>query len=260
MAVEVRKGMGVLALGLALLAPSIAAGQFGEEEPEIAVGASVDLVTSYIWRGLELSDEPNIQPSVWVAYGPLEVGTWGSHSIEADFHEQDFWVTYYLPENSAGSFALTLNDYYINSDFGEDFFDFSGTEECDPEEGVGDPPMCATGPHTLELAATFSPAAVPVDLLVAYNFHNDPQSAVYAEAFYGPSIGEYELGFTAGGVLGESQWYYGTDGAALTNLGASVARSMAAGRFSIPVGAQVIYNPDQEETYFVFAVGVAAEL
>ncbi len=132
--------------------------------------------------------------------------------------------------------------------------------DCGADEGVGDPPRCASGPHTLELAGAFSASAIPLDLLLAYNIHNDPQSAPYAEAVFHPVVAGFELGFTAGGVLGESQWYYGTEEAGFTNLGASIGRSLEAGRFSIPLSAQIVRNPTFDETYYVLSAGISAEL
>ncbi|HET7321098.1 MAG TPA: hypothetical protein VFI96_01295 [Longimicrobiaceae bacterium] len=244
-----------LALALALLAaPTRASAQ----DPALSAGGSLDLATSYVWRGMQIDDDVNVQPSLWLDYGPFELGTWGSHSFD-DYHEQDFWLTFFLPEWKAGSLALTLNDYYVNSDFGSDFADFSGVEDCPADEGFGNPPRCATGPHTLEVMGAFTTAAVPLTFTLAYNFHNDPENATYAEAAFTPSLAGFDLGLVAGGTLGESAYYYGTNGSAFTNLTASVGRTPTVGRFSIPVVAQVTSNPAWNETFYVLRVGVAAD-
>ena len=222
-----------------------------------AFGGAVEGVNRYVWRGLELNGRPNVQPSAWVAWGPLEVGTWGSHSVEGDYHEQDFWVTYAFPRSRNGSLALTLNDYYaVTSDFGTDFFDYSGVVACDPEDAVGDPPRCAGGAHTLEVVGQYQLASIPLELLGAYNFHNDPENAVYAEAAVRPSVAGFQFGFVAGGVIGASEWYYGIEETALTNLAAGIARSVEFGGLSIPIGTDLVYNPHLEESFWVLRGGI----
>lgn len=255
---------GIVSAGfaVALALPTAADAQvFGEpEETPVAWGVSVDVTNRYVWRGLEVSDEANLQPGGWLAWGPLEVGTWGSYAIDGDFREQDFWVTYYLPESNLGSFALTVNDYYIAEDFGEGLFDFDGTRVCEEdEEPFGDPGRCAGGPHTAEVMLSFVHAALPIDAAIAYNFHNDPENALYGEVGLRPSFAGFDFGFVAGGVFGESAYYYGTDGAALTNLTAGVSRSVPGLPFDLPLAVEVVHNPHFEETYYVARAGISIE-
>ena len=257
--VRVWIGAGVAA---AALAQPVAAQEYGEpNELPFSFGVAADVVSSYVWRGLEASADPNLQPSAWLTWGPLEVGTWGSYSLGDDgFREQDFWIAYYFPESSAGGFAIGLNDYYLSDDFGSDLFEFDGVADCPAgESGFGDPPRCAVGPHTTELFGSFTSATIPLNLLVAYNVHNDPENALYGEAAFTPAFNGFELTFVAGGVLGESEYYYGTDGAALTNLSAGIGRTLEVGSLFIPVGVDAIYNPHFEESFFVARAGIAFE-
>ena len=130
MTADFGKGVAALVLALSLALPAAARAQDGAEDEgaAVSVGAEVDLASSYLWRGLQISDRANLQPSVWLSSGSWELGTWGSHELKGTdgYHEQDFWITYYLPELPVGSFAVTLNDYYVNSDFGHDFLNYSG--------------------------------------------------------------------------------------------------------------------------------------
>jgi hypothetical protein len=229
-----------------------------QEESPISFGVSLDVASRYLWRGLNLSDDTNVQPSGWLAWGPFEVGTWGTHGVEGEYHEQDFWITYYLPAQRAGMFALTLNDYYVSSDFGNDFFDFEGVGVCDPDEqAYGVPPRCVGGPHTAEVVGSFISSAAPVDLLLAYNFHNDPEDAIYGQAAFRPSVLGFDLAFTVGGVLGESLRYYRTDGASVTNLSAGIGRSILGLPFDLPLSIEVVHNPHLDETYYMARAGVA---
>lgn len=231
-----------------------------DNSPEITYGAGVDVTSRYVWRGLGLSDDPNIQPSVWVTWNLLELGTWGSHSLDGEYHEQDFWATYYFPAGpGGGNLSLTVNDYYANPDFGADYFDFQGVGPCPAGEiGFGRPARCARGSHTLEVVGAYSSGRRPYDLLVAYNFHNDPEDAIYVEGSLRPEFAGFELRLTAGGVARKSEYYYGTDGAAVINLGAGVTRTLDLGPFSFPLTAEVIHNPHHEQTYYVARAGIAA--
>ena len=257
------KGIARLLIALMLALPAVARAQdAGEDEGAVTVGASADLVSSYVWRGIQYSNRANLQPSVWLDKGAWELGTWGSHEFKGDdgFHEQDFWLTYSLPEASIGSLAVTLNDYFSTQDSQHNrFLDYSGVENCSADEGVGDPPRCGTGNHTLEVVGSYSAPTVPIGLMVAYNFYNDPENALYSEASFTPEVAGFELGLTAGGVLRKSEWYYGVDKASFTNLGASIGRSLEMASFSIPLSAQIIRNPFLEETYYVLSAGVSAE-
>ncbi|MEX2570082.1 MAG: hypothetical protein WD737_02185 [Gemmatimonadota bacterium] len=263
MRVDLAKGIAYVLLPLALALPASGEAQvFGAEEGlEITVGGGVDLVNQYVWRGFVWNGTPNIQPYLWVATEQLEFGGWASHSFDEAFHEQDFWLTYYFPGSRLGNLSLTINDYYENPDFGEDFFDFAGIGPCpEDESGYGTPGRCAQGAHTMEVVGEFSGAAQPIDLLFAYNFHNDPENAMYAEAAFRPLLGPLELRLTVGGVLRDSEWWYETEGTTLTNVSAGVSALLERGRFSAPLAAEVTYNPYFEETYFVARVGIAGEL
>lgn len=248
----------VVALSTAGISGPVVA-QYGaiQDAPAFTVGASVDVVSRYVWRGLDLSDGINVQPSLWVARGLLEVGTWGSHHWEGNYHEQDFWISYRVPGGRSGDLALTITDYYTNADFGEGFFDFEGVGSCPVGViGYGRPPQCARGAHTVEVAAAYNSNASPFDILVAYNFHNDPEDAVYLEGRLRPVVAGFEVAFTAGAVAGRSEWYYGTDGAAIINLGLGASRSVPIGPFELPVSAELIHNPHLGNTYYLARVGI----
>src|SRR5690606_28210459 len=117
----------------------------------------------YVRRGLNLSDEPNLQPAAWFAWGELELGTWGSHSLDGGYREQNFWATFYLGSSPAGLMAITVNDYYTHSDFGSDFFDFEGVGACEAgEPAYGRPGRCSGGPHTTEVVASFTSRRTPI--------------------------------------------------------------------------------------------------
>lgn len=248
--------VGVVATLFGGFAPADA--QVGDE-PQPSYGLGVDVANRYVWRGLQLNDDLTLHPYAWAVSGLLQFGTWGAHSAEGEFHEQDFWLTYFFPGGPAADISLTVTDYYINPEFGDDFFDFRGVGAC-PEGtiGFGRPPRCARGAHTVEVTGLLSSNRRPFDLLVAYNFHNDPEDSVYLEGTLRPVVAGFQLKAVAGGVAGRSENYYGTDGAEFVNLGAGIGRSINFGMFRLPLSAEVVHNPVSGETYYVARGGLGA--
>ncbi|MQA92603.1 MAG: hypothetical protein GEU90_20665 [Gemmatimonas sp.] len=248
----------LLLAGQSLPDPAVAQ-VFGpaQEDPVISFGVAVDVASRYVWRGLQVSDETNVQPAGWLGWGPFEIGTWGSHDLEGNFHEQDFWITYYMPADRAGLLGITVHDYYVSSDFGNDFFDLGGVRSCvEGEPAYGVPARCVGGPHRTEVVGSFISASAPVDLLLAYNFHNDPENALYGQASLRPSLAGFDLAFTVGGVFGRSLLYYRTDAAAVTNLTAGIGRSIVGLPFELPLSLELVHNPHLDETYYMARAGV----
>jgi hypothetical protein len=70
-------------------------------------GASAEFVSRYMWRGMALSDKPNIQPSLFMTYKNLEAGFWGSFAFDGSYDEVDFYASY-----SFYNFSVVFNDYY----------------------------------------------------------------------------------------------------------------------------------------------------
>src|SRR5690348_17225320 len=103
------KSFAIAFLVLLISAGSVSA-QYGETPfvPEYSFGAEVDGVNRYVWRGLDLSNDLNVQPSIWASNGAVEVGSWGSHALDGDYHEQDFWVAYHLARGPGGNMLLRL--------------------------------------------------------------------------------------------------------------------------------------------------------
>ncbi len=68
-----RMAAGLVATGALLgLMPSMQAGE------KITLETSVDWLSHYVWRGMLLTDEPVLQPSVTVSMGDLSLNVWGN--------------------------------------------------------------------------------------------------------------------------------------------------------------------------------------
>ena len=88
----------ILGLGIATLTASA--------QGEFSTGA--DLVSSYVWRGSQADNNPNIQPTVEYSVGSLAIGAWGSYGLSSRFQEADLYASYGFDFG----LSLGLTDYY----------------------------------------------------------------------------------------------------------------------------------------------------
>jgi hypothetical protein len=210
---------------------------------QISASAGADLVSRYIWRGLEINKGPNIQPAIAFGAGGLEVGLWGSHSLSfypgvAYPTEIDLYASYGF-STEAGDISLLITDYY---------FPDSGIPLGWAEDG--------TGAHTLEVGAGYSGTeSFPLSVSLYYNFYNDPGNNLYFEFGYPFVISGIDFGLIVGGTPGseDNPVYYGTDELALINVGISASKEVKITEdFSLPLSSSFIVNPNADIAYFVF--------
>ena len=221
----------MLALASLLLAPNAGA--------QVSVGA--DILSRYIWRGVDYGNSPSFQPSLALTLGNFKLGTWGAYSFAGSgtpFAEHDIWASFDIP-TSAGTFSALYTDYYYPS-AGLKYFNFEG-------EG--------TGAHTLEVGIGYAgPETVPLTVKAYFNVHNDPDKSAYFELGYPVALQSVRLNFFVGASAGKSVWY-GTEQAAVINVGFTASKSITVTEsFSLPVFASFIVNPDLEQSYL--AVGM----
>jgi hypothetical protein len=213
---------------LLFLAAALTAGTGSPAKAEgFKIGA--DLVSSFIWRGVEVDNSPNVQPALSYTFpgAGVTLGLWGSYGfidhndgIGTRYQEIDTFLTVPI-----GNASITLTNYYYPYLDGRTF-DFS-----------------ADGPNTLEISLGY--AYKNLSLLGAVNIAgNDYDNAKYFEAgykFYDKN------GYSAKVVAGagdEIEYAPGKgNGFALVNTGISVSKE----RFT----ASYVYNPDTEKSYLV---------
>lgn len=218
----------LLALASPLLAPHAGA--------QVSVGA--DILSRYIWRGVDYGNSPSFQPTLALTIGNLRLGTWGAYSVAGSgtpFAEHDLWASFDIP-TSVGTFSALYTDYYYPS-AGLKYFNFEG-------EG--------TGAHTLEVGIAYAgPEAVPLTVKAYLNVHNDPDKSAYVELAYPVALESVGLNFFLGTSMGKSVWY-GTQQAAIINVGITASKSVTVTEsFSLPVSASFIVNPDLEQSYLI---------
>ena len=211
--------------------------------PAAAQSASfgADIVSRYVWRGIDFGESVSVQPSLTLGAGGLEAGAWGSYSISAsgaDANENDLWVTYSVVTSSGASLSTGLTDYYFPA----------------PDSELG---FRHSEAHTLEWSLAFSgPESFPVSLFAGLVADDD--KPMYLEAGLPVAlVDDVELGMHAGMVTTASA-FYGTEGAALVNLGVTAAKDLEiTDTFALPASVAYIYNPDQDRAFLFFGLSLA---
>ncbi len=207
-------------------------------------GIGADIVSRYVWRGLDFGESMSIQPSLSFSHGGFQIGAWGSWSVSADgagSNESDLSVSY-----SFGNLTVGFNDYYFPSP--------------DPgwPEGYG---FLNRRAHTFEPYVSYSGR---VDILAGLAFAPDTENedvgrerSLYVEAGVPFEVESVEVRIHAG-MVGGASGFYVTDGAALVNVGITVAKPIEITEsFSLPVNVAYIVNPDSERSFLVFGMNLS---
>ncbi|RMH62558.1 MAG: hypothetical protein D6677_09565 [Calditrichaeota bacterium] len=189
----------------------------------------VDVVSRYVWRGVDLAPGAAMQPAFSISAGGFSVGSWASYAISpqaAGADEHDFWVSY-----AFGPVTLTATDYYFPGSNAR-FFNYDNNGK---------------GAHVLEAAVGYEG---PVSLLFAANVYNDTENSLYMEIGWESESG---VGLAAGITKGTSAWYaVSGDGLAVTHVTVRYQRDIKITQdFSLPVSGQIIVNPTLEKSFFV---------
>jgi hypothetical protein len=238
-----------------MFVPSIAI--VAQEKSGLKPELGCDIVSSYIWRGsatyAALGDQnvlaPSFQPAFSLSYKGLELGTWGSVDFTGTYKELDYYLAYSLK-----GFTATVTDYYWASDWIVDnYFDYQKDST----------------QHYLEASLGYKGEKIPFSILVATMIYGadkqfeDPLKnnySTYIEAGYTFTIKDYNLDLFLGvtpmdGYYGDG--YGGKDGFAVVNAGVTGSKVLEiTEKFSLPVKASVIANPQARKLFFVFAISI----
>lgn len=227
-----------------------------EEGCKARLDASADIMSRYIWRGLNLGgSSPSIQPGLELGMGNFALGTWAAYSFNHAIVRQE--VDLYASYTFADMINITATDYFLpfEDTNANHYFNYKGDE---------------TG-HVIELAAKFlGTEKLPLSLLVATNIYGadakksngDNQFSTYIELGYSFKVRENAcsafLGFTPTKPdtdKGETG-YYG-EGPGVINLGISASRDIKiSDSFTLPVNASLITNPQAENIFLVFGISL----
>jgi hypothetical protein len=224
-----------------------------EESKPYSFNFGADVVSRYVWRGIELGGSPavpQIQPygsfdMNLKSAGSFSLGLWGSYGFTGNYAENDFYLKYSY-ETSVGTFSATATDYYYPYIDSLKISDFKNNGE---------------GAHTMEAALLFNgPESFPISFTLSSNVYNDlpDQKSLYVELGYPVTFNGTSLNFFAGAAQGPSIWHCVTsDKFQVINLGFNVSKEIKITQdFSLPVGLSFIMNPHVKNSYVVFKVSL----
>jgi hypothetical protein len=210
---------GLLVLWLVLLlGVSFSSSPVLADDLEVSVDAEALVVSKYVWRGLEVNEDPVLQPSLTVAYGGFSFNVWGNMDL-TDFGEDECIYTSDC-ESRAGQFTeidLTL-DYSHSFDkfilgggiISYQFPNWDGSEDT----------------HEAYLAMSYDCLLAPA-LTIYYDF--DEVNGFYANFAVGHSFTiNDKVGIDLSGSIGygDSDYnvaYFGVDDSALVDVNCSLA-------------------------------------
>ena len=204
-----------------------------QEETKASLDIGVDFASRYVWRGLEFSDSPAVQPYVELTSGNFTLGAWASYETGGQVVGQEF-------------------DLYASYSFGPVSLGF--TDYAFPVDGVSDGYFQMKN-HIGETTLTFDGVEkFPLTAMIGVNIYNDDQNSIYTEIRYPFKVGETELS----AFVGAGNEIYSLDGDfAVTNFGVSASKDInMTDSFSLGVSASAIFNPDTEDAYLVFLISL----
>jgi hypothetical protein len=216
------------------------AGMTTHAQDTVETTVSGDIVSSYIWRGLDCGSAA-VQPTLGIGYKGLSLTAWGSYGLTDpdDTKEFDLTLAY-----SAGGFNIGITDYWFSAGLDPEAryfkYDAHGTNHVF-EANVG----YDFGFASLQWFTNFAGNdGVNKDGKRAYSS--------YVEAAVPFKLAMVDWTATAG-VVPFATDYYGTTGFAVTNLSLKATKDIkVTDSFSIPVFAQVVGNPCAQKAYLVF--------
>ncbi len=213
-----------------LLSPfSVLRAQEDEAESPISIGA--DMVSRYVWRGLDYGASPSIQPNIEAGFGGFAIGAWGAYTTNLPgIQEMDLYVSYTIKDVVTAG----VTDYFFpNEVFGYDYYEYR-------KDSTN---------HVMEGFATFNGLEnLPLTATVGVNFYNDSNNSIYFELGYGFSILDV--------FLGAGNGIYTTDGNfGLVNLGIKASKEIpVTEKYGLPVSVSLITNPDAGQIHLVFGI------
>ncbi len=201
---------------------------------QFSVGA--DLVSRYIWRGLDYGNAPAIQPTIEFAAGNFSIGAWGSYSLgstdnASSFREADLYASYGF------DFGLSvgITDYY-----------YPGTKWGEFGNEISS--------HAFELNAGYELEKLSIS--ANYMLNNSIYGAGAEDG-----IVYFELGYAFKSVDifvgGGDGWHSTTGNFEISNVGIGTSKDIKiTDSFSLPLFGQAIVNPNTEQFHIVVGLSL----
>jgi len=229
---------------------------YAQNKDTSKINISTDIVSRYIWRGIEFGKTPSIQPTLSYVKGNFEIGAWGAFNTIGTYNELDPYAKYTLK-----NFTLTLTDYFIHNNANQNNTHYFNYDQW-------------TTNHTFEGSLQYKgPEKLPISILVATYFYGNDRKVTIDSSNTNKIIKTtsqnystyIELGYTVKckqksfdvflGLTPMSGAYGNTFG--VVNAGVTCYRTIdITNKFSIPVKASLIANPQAENFFFVLGITI----
>lgn len=233
----------VLAIACALLLGLVSTPLRAQENDDWSVTVGADAVSSYLWRGMNLAG-PSIQPSAYFDYEgddwSVSVGAWASKSLlKGDYNELDLSL-----EATWENITLSLTNYseFYGPEFDDNYLDL----------GLS---------FTLsdDIPVTFSWYSIINQYenaaLIPGGYRWNEAFPSYFEVAYDFSLAEIDF-TAAAALLPFASDYYGNDSFGFCNLHLTAGYEFdLRDDMTLPVSAQVMYNPMWRECFWGLSVG-----
>jgi uncharacterized protein (TIGR02001 family) len=208
-----------------------------------SVDLGATLTSRYVWRGVDFGNAAAVQPSLSFSQGGFTIGAWGSFEMSpvgAGVNENDLYASYSF-ETSAGTFSVSVTDYYFSTD-ANDYFDYDND----------------TGGHVIEPGISYSG---PVSLSASINAYGRGDfNEIWLEAAVPFRVTDVDLSVAVGGSPNDEGTYYSTDAdtdAGITKLSVSASKALEiTDSFSLPISATYYVNPYLARSDFIFGISL----
>jgi len=212
-----------------------------ENKSSIDIGA--DLMSRYVWRGMNLSTSAVIQPYIEYSIGGFSLGSWSSYTLAKEpYQEVDLFMTYNFK-----NISLTVNDYFnpVDSLFTtNNYFNWNKSSTSHAMEAM----LSVADIPNLPLTFTAGVFLYGNDR----NETNKNYYSTYMELAYDFCISKNDVTVFMG-ITPFNGMY--SDKFNLVNVGLTVSKEIVVSeKFAFPLKGSFIVNPDTENVFFVVGI------
>ncbi len=213
--------------------------QAATAQDKFEVSLEAELVSRYIWRGIDLESGASIQPSITLGWKGFYLSAWGNTSITPfDLNEVDITLGYNI-----GNFTVEVTDYWWD----------------DGDAKFGD----YKNDHSFDVNFSYYISEkIPLTLSTAVMFYGDsnPETeknkiSAYFNAAYDINC-PYGIVLTASiGATTKSFNYIDRSVRGITDIALKATKEIKVGRnYSIPIYTQAIFSPVVDKAYLILGV------
>ena len=233
-----------LSMGFALYSQS--------DEGKFSANASFKIMSKYMFRGIEMTKDPNIVGEANIGYKGWTLGMWATTNYSGTYYEPDIYISY-APKN----FVFTLYDFDTGK--GKDYFNFNNQKTTHIDELSVKYKVSDKIPLSLTVGTIIWGADKKIDFYDSTGqavLKNANNFSTYVEAVYPFEVNEITITPTIGFTTHKS-YTYSTTGFSFINVGVTFEKRVrVSDKLSIPVGYSFIYNQGQKRAYSVMSIGI----